>query len=156
MVFLILFWNVAVVIFSLLCCVCVCMQDEGTFELPFDPPVAPEPHKHFIVPSGIRPVLQRTRIEVNFIALRTLMIISFLLLYSLTPVLSHSCSLSSSYSLSHSYSLSPSYSLFSHSLSLFLSLSSSLFAFFFPILFFLLLCFPFLSLASSARCCAGV
>ena len=38
-------------------------QDEGN-ELPFTPPTASPPHTHYIVPSGIRPILQRTRVEV--------------------------------------------------------------------------------------------
>eukprot|EP00731_Ephydatia_muelleri_P020356 Em0013g83a len=33
-------------------------------DLPFEPPKAPSPARHFIVPSGIRPILQKTRIEV--------------------------------------------------------------------------------------------
>jgi hypothetical protein len=39
------------------------LLDEGG-ELPFTPPTAMPPHIHYIVPSGIRPVLQKTRIEV--------------------------------------------------------------------------------------------
>lgn len=39
-------------------------QDEGG-DLPFQPPSAPLPARHFIVPSGIRPILQKTRIEVS-------------------------------------------------------------------------------------------
>ena len=38
--------------------------DEGG-ELPFTPPKASPPHVHYIVPSGIRPILQKTRIEVH-------------------------------------------------------------------------------------------
>lgn len=38
--------------------------DEGG-ELPFSPPKASPPHLHYIVPSGIRPILQKTRIEVG-------------------------------------------------------------------------------------------
>ena len=34
-------------------------------ELPFAPPTAELPDKHFIVPSGIRPILQKTRMEVH-------------------------------------------------------------------------------------------
>ncbi|KAL5471556.1 hypothetical protein EMCRGX_G029681 [Ephydatia muelleri] len=39
------------------------LLDEGG-DLPFQPPTAPPPDRHFIVPSGIRPILQKTRIEV--------------------------------------------------------------------------------------------
>ena len=39
-------------------------MDEGG-ELPFTPPKASPPHTHYIVPSGIRPVLQKTRVEVS-------------------------------------------------------------------------------------------
>lgn len=40
------------------------LLDEGG-ELPFTPPKASPPHTHYIVPSGIRPVLQKHRIEVR-------------------------------------------------------------------------------------------
>lgn len=40
------------------------LLDEGG-ELPFTPPKASPPHTHYIVPSGIRPVLQKTRVEVG-------------------------------------------------------------------------------------------
>ena len=40
------------------------LLDEGG-ELPFAPPKASHPHTHYLVPSGIRPVLQKTRIEVS-------------------------------------------------------------------------------------------
>lgn len=40
------------------------IQDEG-MELLFNPPTAQPPDDHFIVPSGIRPTLQLTRIEVQ-------------------------------------------------------------------------------------------
>lgn len=40
------------------------LLDEGG-ELPFTPPKASPPHIHYIVPSGIRPVLQKTRVEVS-------------------------------------------------------------------------------------------
>ena len=49
------------------------LLDEGG-ELPFSPPKAPHPLTHYIVPSDIRPVLQKTRIEV-----RKLMAIHYLL-----------------------------------------------------------------------------
>ncbi|XP_064383023.1 myoferlin-like isoform X2 [Halichondria panicea] len=39
------------------------LLDEGG-ELPFTPPKASPPHTHYIVPSGIRPVLQKTRVEI--------------------------------------------------------------------------------------------
>ena len=39
------------------------LLDEGG-DLPFTPPKASPPRMHFIVPSGIRPVLQKTRVEV--------------------------------------------------------------------------------------------
>ena len=39
------------------------LLDEGG-EMPFAPPKASLPHTHYLVPSGIRPVLQKTRIEV--------------------------------------------------------------------------------------------
>ena len=35
--------------------------------MPFTPPTASPPHTHYIVPSGIRPILQKTRIEVGTI-----------------------------------------------------------------------------------------
>lgn len=40
------------------------LLDEGG-ELPFAPPKASHPHTHYLVPSGIRPVLQKMRIEVR-------------------------------------------------------------------------------------------
>ncbi len=40
------------------------LLDEGE-ELPFTPPKAAPPYAHYIVPSGIRPILQKTRIEVT-------------------------------------------------------------------------------------------
>ena len=40
------------------------LLDEGG-ELPFAPPKASHPHTHYLVPSGIRPVLQKMRIEVS-------------------------------------------------------------------------------------------
>ena len=33
--------------------------------MPFSPPTASPPYAHYIVPSGIRPILQKTRIEVR-------------------------------------------------------------------------------------------
>ena len=41
-----------------------CFQDEEGMDLPFAPPQAPD-GKYQMVPSGIRPVLQKTRIEVS-------------------------------------------------------------------------------------------
>lgn len=43
------------------------LLDEGG-ELPFAPPKASHPHTHYLVPSGIRPVLQKMRIEVSEMA----------------------------------------------------------------------------------------
>ena len=42
-------------------------------EVPFTPPFAPDGN-HYMVPSGIRPVLQKTRIEVLFYLLSTSLI----------------------------------------------------------------------------------
>ena len=39
-------------------------QDNGDVDLPFAPPTSDE--GHFLVPSGIRPTLQKTRIEVFY------------------------------------------------------------------------------------------
>ena len=46
------------------------IRDEGG-ELPFTPPKASPPLTHYIVPSGIRPILQKTRVEVCLWAMFT-------------------------------------------------------------------------------------
>ena len=47
------------------------LLDEGG-EMPFAPPKASLPHTHYLVPSGIRPVLQKTRIEVLYLLYQNL------------------------------------------------------------------------------------
>ena len=59
-------------------------------EVPFTPPFAPDSN-HYMVPSGIRPVLQKTRIEVCFYPPLPLFMLLLLLLLLLFLLLLRCC-----------------------------------------------------------------
>ena len=64
------------------------LVDEGG-ELPFTPPRASPPLMHYIVPSGIRPILQKMRVEVLCWGVRDMK--RFQLLHVTSPIMEMEC-----------------------------------------------------------------
>ncbi|CAI8014042.1 Myoferlin [Geodia barretti] len=64
------------------------LLDEGN-ELPFTPPTASPPHTHYIVPSGIRPILQKNRVEILCWGVRDMK--RFQLLPVMSPLVEFEC-----------------------------------------------------------------